>query len=371
MTRRRIVAASTLVALLLLIVVFRGWIGAQARAFVVLSTTIQTPLLTWTAKAVTREPHAREAVVAGRPTTVVRPAGDPPWPAIVFVNGATRRGRFHHDVRRLAHGLARAGFLVYVPDLPGLPLGEITPRTVAATVAVADAAARDAASRDDRVGFVSVSVGTSLALLAAEAPQLSPRVSAVCGIAPYARLEQVVKLATTGFGPTGRYAVDDYLWLAVARSLFAGLPSSPEQERLLRIVERLPDERDEPLAALAGRRGASPGARAVLDVLHNRDPARFEALYAQLPERLRAQLDRLSPLRRARAIAAPVELASARTDIYFPLAEARALVRAIPEARLTATSTLDHAIPRPTPRDLLDLIRFDGWAVRCLRVLRG
>jgi hypothetical protein len=47
------------------------------------------------------------------------------------------------------------------------------------------------------------------------------------------------------------------------------------------------------------------------------------------------------------------------------------LARAIPDARLTATATLDHAIPRPTPRDLVDLFRFDGWVVRCLRALRG
>jgi hypothetical protein len=370
-TRRRIAVASVLLVALLIVVVTRSWIAAQARAFVVLSTTIEKPLLTWTAKALTREPHTGEAIVAGRPTTVVRPAGDPPWPALVFVNGATRRGRFHPDVRRLAQGLARAGFVVYVPDLPGLPLGEITPRTVASTVAVADAVARDDDSRDDHVAFVSVSVGTSLALLAAEAPQLAERVPAVCGIAPYARLRQVVKLGTTGFGPTGRYAVDDYLGLAVARSLFAGLPSSAERDRLLRLVERLPDDRDHPLAALAGVHARSAGARAVLDVLRNRDPVRFDSLYSQLPRPLRRQLRRLSPLTRARTIDARVELASARTDIYFPLAEARVLDRAIPDARLTATATLDHAIPRPTPRDLVDLFRFDGWVVRCLRALRG
>lgn len=369
MSARRVVAAVALL-LAVLVVVFRAWVGAQARAFVVLSTTIHTPVLTWTAAVLTRDPHAEETVVAGRPTTLIRPGGDPPWPAVVFVNGATRLGRLHPDVQKLARGLARTGFVVYVPDLPGLRLGEITERTVRATVAVADAAARSADSRGDRLGFVSVSVGTSLALLAAEDPRLAGRVTAVCGIAPYARLKQVVKLATTGFGPTGRYAVDDYLGLAVARSLFAGLPSSPERDRLLRLVERVPDERDDPLAVLAGARASSPAVQAVLRVLRNRDPARFENAYSRLPQRLRTQLDLLSPLRRARTIAAQVELASARTDIYFPLAESRALVRAIPDAHLTATSTLDHAIPRPTPRDLGDLLRFDGWVVRSLRTLR-
>lgn len=369
MNARRALAALALLAVVA-ILVFRSWVNAQGRAFLVLSTTIETPVLTWTAKALTAEPQAREEIVAGRPTTVVRPGRGAPWPAVVFVNGATRRGRFHPDVQRLARGLARAGFLVYVPDLPGLPLGEITPRTVASTVAVADAAARSGDSRGDRVGFTAVSVGASLALLAAEDPRLVGRVSAVCGIAPYARLKQVVKLATTGYGPAGRYAVDDYLGLAVGRSLVAGLPSSPERDALLRRLELVPDTQDDPLDTLAGVHARTPGVRAVLRVLRNRDPARFESLYAMLPAHVRAGLARLSPLRGARTITAEVELASARTDIYFPLAESRALVRAIPDASLTPTSTLDHAIPRPSPRDFADLLRFDGWVVRSLHALR-
>jgi hypothetical protein len=38
-------------------VVFRSWVGAQARAVVVLSTTIETPLLTWAVAVVTAEPR--------------------------------------------------------------------------------------------------------------------------------------------------------------------------------------------------------------------------------------------------------------------------------------------------------------------------
>jgi hypothetical protein len=34
---------------------------------------------------------------------------------------------------------------------------------------------------------------------------------------------------------------------------------------------------------------------------------------------------------------------------------------------VTVTRTLDHAIPRPSLRDLLDLVRFDGFVVRSLR----
>jgi poly(3-hydroxybutyrate) depolymerase len=121
--------------------VYRDWIRAQVRTVVVLATTIETPVLTWAVKAVTDEPVVTEVAVAGAPTTLARPDDSPPWPGVVFLNGATRRGRRHPDVQDLARGLARAGFLVLVPDLPGLPLGEITDRTVGGAVRVTRAAA--------------------------------------------------------------------------------------------------------------------------------------------------------------------------------------------------------------------------------------
>jgi acetyl esterase/lipase len=121
--------------------VFSSWVGAQARAVTVLSTAIDTPVLSWFVRLVTPDPEVEEKTVGGMPATLVRPGGSGPWSAIVFVNGATRRGRHHPDVQRLARGLARAGYLTVVPDLPGLPAGEISAETVDATVDVAAATA--------------------------------------------------------------------------------------------------------------------------------------------------------------------------------------------------------------------------------------
>src|SRR5207302_11239524 len=92
--------------------------------------------------------------------------------------------------------------------------------------------------RDGRVGLVGVSVGSSLALCAAEDGRLSGRVSAVAGIAPYADLEDVARLATTGYARTGGrlapYDADDFVQLAVARSLAASLRARRDRERLVR-----------------------------------------------------------------------------------------------------------------------------------------
>jgi pimeloyl-ACP methyl ester carboxylesterase len=350
-----VVAAAVLAVGLLL----RSWVGAQADAAVVLATTLELPVLGRAAAAATGEPRVEDTVVAGTPALVVRPAGSGPWPAFVFVNGATRHGRHHPTVGRLAEGLARAGFLVVVHDPPGLRRGEITERTLESTIAVA----RAVAERNRLVGFLGVSVGASLALVAASEPELAGDVTVVAGLAPYADLRTVIRIASTG-GP-----VEPFLRLVVARSLAGSLPPGRDRTRLRAHLATVPWESRAPLASL--RRDPpeelGPAGSSVVRLLLNRDLRRFDELYAALPARLRAAVRRLSPLPVADELQARVELASAPRDRYFPLSESQALVGAAPDARLTVTGTLEHAVPRASPLGILDLARLDGFAVRVLR----
>ncbi len=371
----RIGLLALLVAALVSGVVYRSWLDAQMRTTGVLAVTLKVPVLGWATRVVTDTPRAEDTVVAGVPTTVVRPGGGTRWPTIVFLNGVTARGRHHPDVQRLARGLARVGFLVLVPDPPGLARGEITEQTRAATIAVVRSAADRPDAHGGRVGLIGVSVGGSLALLAAEDASLSRRVTIVAGIAPYSDLANTVRLATTGYTLEGGrllpYAAESFLPLVIARSLVGALPSSSDRSALLAQMLRLPDDAPNSLALFRRLRPErlDPSARALVELLANRDPSRFDRLYAALSPVLRASVERLSPLAGAARLRAPVEIASAPHDKYFPLGETRALARAAShtQVRLTVTSTLHHAIPSLSLSDLADLFRFDGWLVRVLR----
>jgi dienelactone hydrolase len=59
----------------------------------------------------------------GVAATLVRAGRRGGLSAVVLVNGATPLGRRHTRIRRLAKGLARAGFAVLVPDLLGMTRG--------------------------------------------------------------------------------------------------------------------------------------------------------------------------------------------------------------------------------------------------------
>ena len=374
----RLLAVGALVLLVVVIVlgtVYRSSVSAHARAAVVLSTTLQIPVAAWLVRVVTGEPRLEERTIGGAPTTVAWPAGEGPWRAIVFVNGATERGRRHPAVRRLATGLARAGFAAYVPDVYGLARGEITERTVAEAVAVAQAAQREA--RDGRVGLAGVSVGTTLALLVAEDVSMREHVSIVAGVAPYAELVDVIRLATIGRYRRGAalvpYRADPFVRLAVARSLAAGLPDGPDRTALRAHLAGVGADADDPLAGVRAwpRERLRSEARAVVELLSNREPARFDALYARFSPAMRASMKRLSPLEGAGSIEARVELASAQQDKYFPLAASRALVAAAPDGHLTVTETLDHAVPSASLDEIAGLFRFYGFLLRSLRHASG
>jgi dienelactone hydrolase len=363
---RRWAAFILLVASLIPALIFKSWLDAQAAAFVVLSTTIDTPVLNWVARAATEAPRVEEVRIAGQAATVAQPDSGERWPSVVFVNGATERGHLHPEVQRLARGLARAGYRLVVPELPGLRKGEITVRTLSALVDVGRAVADDGRAKRDRVGFVGVSVGASLALAAAESAELAGRVSAVGGIAPYADLRKVARMATTGAG----YVPDDFVRLALARSFAAALPSAEDRRTVARLLAPIPNERDDPLAGIEPPRRAGRDVRALFTVLGNRDPAAFDRLWGRLPRSVRDSAQRLSPLPRARRLTMPVFLATAPRDDYFPVSESRSLARVSPYIRVTVTESLSHAVPEPSLSGVGATLRFNGFVVRGLRALR-
>ena len=348
---------------------------AQIRAAELLCLALDVPSLGRGARLATRKPHVdRSAVVDGVPTTVARPGAGVCWPALVFLNGVTARGRFHPDVERLTDALARLGFLVLVPDPPGLATGEITERTLTAVNGVVRAAADRPDARDGRVGLVGVSIGVSLGLLTAEQPDLAEQVTVVAGIAPYLDFSNILRLATTGHvvdqGRLVPYPRQPFMSLVFARSLVASLPPSRGRNELLSELRRLTDDEPNPLELFRhlDRAKLDPDTRAVAELLANESPPRFDALCATLPAGIRAALERLSPLKEAERLRAPVEIASAPHDKYLPLSEVRSLALAAAQTpvRLTVTSTLDHAVPTLSLSDLVGLARFDGWVVRVI-----
>jgi pimeloyl-ACP methyl ester carboxylesterase len=367
-------ALALVVVVAVLVVAGRSWIDAQARAVVVVPSVLGTPVLTPTVEAVTEEPVVEDTVFAGRPALVAKPEGEGPWPALLFVNGTIREGRNYQPVQNLARGLARAGYLVVVPDLPGLTTDEITEATVSSTVEMARAVADRPDAESGRVGLIGVSTGATLALLAAEDEEVRDQISVVAGVAPYTDIQTVLNIATTGhyrdgekYGP---YEADPFLSYVIAKSMLAALPPGEDRDALRAELEEIDRLDQNPLAGLRARPTGdlSPEARSVVELLANEDPERFDGLYEALPSEIRERMERLSPLAGDEQITAPVELASGPEDKYFPVSESFALGSIAADYRVTVTEAIDHS--EFSFSDTLAFARFDGFVVRSLREAR-
>jgi pimeloyl-ACP methyl ester carboxylesterase len=348
-----------------------SWIDAQARTVVVLSSVLETPVLTPVVDDVTGEPRFVDTYIAGNPAFVVKPRGEGPWPAVFFVNGVVTEGRKLPEVRRLAEGLARAGYLVVVPDLPGLRWGEIRPETVHETAEVARAVSGLPDARNGGVSLVGFSTGATLALLAAEREDVAGRTSIVVGVAPYTDVKTVLDIATTGHykenGRLVRYDADPFLSGAITQSLVSTLPPSEDRETLLEELEEVDRLRPEFLTEL---RGMGAEARSVAKLLANKDPRRFDELYASLPDTVRAKLEELSPLAGDQRVSVPIELISGPRDKYFPVSESYAVWHIAPQARVTVSGAMDHAEINLSFRELPAFLRINGFVVRSLREAR-
>jgi len=208
-------------------------------------------------------------------------------------------------------------------------------------------------------------------------PEVGGRVSLIAGVAPYSDVRTILNVATTGRyeradGSFARHDADPFLSYVVARSMIAALPPGDDRRDLSAEMEAIGRESPNPLGGLRLRRteDLGPEARKVVELLANRDPARFDGLYSGLPDGVREDLEAFSPLDGEGRVRAPVEVATGPKDKYFPASESHNLEGIAPDLRVTVTPAIDHAELEISPQDATAFAGFDAFVVRALRGAR-
>jgi pimeloyl-ACP methyl ester carboxylesterase len=237
--------------------------------------------------ALTSAPRREPLPVAG--VTVDRWVGIGTMP-LVLVHGYAPAGKDEPRVRAAAALLARAGFDVAVPTIPGLTRGRLRPDDVAPVVATL-------AAHDAPTVVVAVSVGAGPALLAAADPAVRDRVRVVLSLGGYASAAELLRFFLTG----------EYGW----GDIRGRVVHPPEVVRAF--VEANAD-----LLETSAR-----------DALA--DPARAAAVLAAPPPAVADLLARLSPERVAREIRARLVLVHGVDDPAVPYTESLRLAAARPE----------------------------------------
>lgn len=307
-------------------------------------------------------PSPRRAGLPGLPAAdLYEPPALRRAPGLVLVHGLAPLGKDDPRLAEAARALARAGFRVALPTIPGLTRLRPRPEDAEPVVAAIHALAADAPPSG--VSLLGVSVGAGPALLAATDPRVAGRVGVVLSLGGYASTVELLR-----FFLTGAYGY--------RKTAGRGSPQ-PEAARLflrqnLDLLERPEDRRRldawlrEPSAGPPA--ALSPEGAAVVRLVENRDPGKVGGLVAALPPRLRELLEALSPERVVPRLSARLLLVHGRQDPAVPFTESLRLAeaaRAHTPTRLVVVGMVQHVEPeeagpalRATPAELWRL-----WAV--------
>ena len=275
------------------------------------------------------------------------PAGasrDRPVGGMVLVLGINNVGRGYPAVGRFADAMARSGVAVLVPDSAALLAGNLDAEDTGGVVDAFRLLASWPEVDPHRVGLVGLSVGGSLALLAAGDPRIAGDVRWVNAFGAYADageyLADVATHAMTVNGTTTSWDPSGLTRQVFGRLVLDLVPDASDREALTAAMQKPVESGHLPALdpALAARL-TSPEARAVYTVLTAGTLARAREIVDALPASITDRLARLSPVRHLAAVRADVFLMYDTGDAYVPYGQSLELADGLrPLGRLVRAS---------------------------------
>jgi fermentation-respiration switch protein FrsA (DUF1100 family) len=276
---------------------------------------------------------------------------------MVLVPGLAVAGADDPRLVALARTLARVGFVVLIPDIPGFRsyrMGAEDVQVLVAAVQALDGVPRMHAGLPVGIGAFSFAVGP--ALIAALDPRVAHRVDFVVAVGGYYDLRRLIAYYTTGANRDDPQAITPYdkgKWI-FALGVSEKLPRASDRLAIQAVARRAiyadAGESDIPAPS-----SLSPGGAALLELLTNTSSERVPILLAQLPPSLRAEISALNPAEQPmNTLGARLLLLHGRGDNIIPYTESIALAESVGPggADLFIIDGLAHVNLQPTSGDV-------------------
>ena len=323
-------------------------VWARASAFTA-DVVLQLPVrpLTW----VTGTPSTEEIRWEDRGRGLLTlPAGSEKVPALIVVLGADPAQPDDERVVRLTDGLARIGFAMLLYQSDELNEALVLPIEIERLAGAFETLAAHPRVRPEAIGYVGLSAGGSLAMVAASDAHIARDVAFVVAIGPYydgaSLAAQVMSRSFRGPDGIEEWDPDEIVRRAIRNTLLATLP---EDERAA-----IEEEEREPRV---------PEGKAIAALLAMPSLEQAEELLAGLGPAQRELLEAISPSHALDGLRAPLYLLHDRNDEFIPWVESEALVAEHAPAVYHRLDLFEHVDPNPgNVRYLVS----DGW--RLLRL---
>jgi hypothetical protein len=320
---------------------------AQATAFTS-DAVFRLPVrpLSWVTQVPTTQPI--EWPAGGRGLLTL-PSDNDPHPGLILVLGADAAPPDDKRVKRLTESLARIGFAVLLTQSDELDSSLVLPLEIPKLVSAFESLESHPLIRPDRIGYIGLSVGGSLAIVAAAQPEIAADVDFVVAIGPY---YDALTLAAAVVSHSFRHPKGIEFWEP------ATITSRVVRETLL---TALPEA--ERTAIKTGKPTSSKAGGAIVALLNQPTLEDAETLLTSLNPKQQALLESISPRHQMDHLQAPLYLLHDRNDGFIPWVESEKLAMGYEPSIYHRLDLFNHVDPDPS--NLRIVIR-DGW--RLLRL---
>ena len=287
------------------------------------------PITWFTAEPIVERVSIDDGSSGGIIADIYRPPDDDRHGVIIFSMGAPPLDLDDSRLVKLGEDAARAGMVMVVPFSTRLDAELIEPEEVDSLVGIFQYLEEQPYVDPGLVGYIGVSVGGSLALLAAADPRIAERVNYVVSFGGFFNaLDTLVAVGSGRMSYNGRVEA----W-------------EPDSHTVYVMACQLLEGRSDP----CDRRLATPEGRAAYDILNDGDPDRTGELLRDLPPAVLTKLDRLSPSEVIDGLQAEIFIVHDRGDAFIPYVESRRLRDALAgrdDVHFTEVSLFEHVEPR-------------------------
>ena len=289
---------------------------------------------------------------------IYRPGDDARHAAVVFSMGAPPLDLEDKRLVKLAEDIARAGIVMVVPFSTRLDAERIELEEVDALVGIFEYLEQQPYVDPERIGYIGVSVGGSLALLAAADERIAGRLDFVVAFgAYYDALDTLVAVGARHVAYDGQeesWEPDPHTVEVMALQI---IPELADQGDRRTLCKAFVDPWDRSLCrAGAGREDVSDAeiaaltleGRAVYDLMTSGDPVVARELLEKLPAGAVERLELLSPSRTIDRLQGEVFIIHDQGDKFIPYFESRRLRDALAghdDVHFTEVSLFEHVEP--------------------------
>jgi len=302
--------------------------------------------VTWTTATPVKESITIDYDGKQMPADIYRPGGGGQHGAMILSPGAPPLAPDDSRLLRLAGDVSRAGFVMLVPFSPDLNDEMIYPSEVDALVSEFQYLEAQPYVKPDKIGFIGVSVGAPLALLAASDSRINDQVSYVVSFGGYYDANDVLKATTTHTisydGTTESWTPSDHTVEVMYEQIINRLDDAYDRDVLTSVLI------DGDPNASGGLHMMTPEGWAAYDLLTNTDPSQEEALLQRLPAAPRQALSDLSLDGKLSGLRAETFILHDKTDKYVPYTESRKLRDALQgqvKLQFTEVDIFQHVEP--------------------------